>query len=84
ILLSAMVRFHVYDPRILRRVLFFVGEVKQHIETGEVLIVVNSGLGLLLLEGVYFANRLYEVIHEFLFCFTKSDLLENVRPGASF
>ena len=79
-----MVRFDVYDPRILRRVFFFMGEVEQHIETGEVLIVVNSGLGLLLLEDIYFANRLYEVVYEFLFSFTKSDFRKTARPGASF
>ena len=68
-------RFDVYNPCILRRVFFLVGEVEQHIETGEVLVVLDHSLSLLLLEDIYLANRLDEGVYEFLLRFTKNDAL---------
>ena len=84
LLLSAIVEFDVCNPRILRCLFFFLREVKQHIETGEVLVIVDSGLGLLLLEDVYFAYSLYEVVYEFLFLLTKLDFRNGVLPAMPF
>jgi hypothetical protein len=47
--LLAMVGFNVRDPCIFRRVLFYMGEVEQQIETGKIRISLNDGLRLLVL-----------------------------------
>ena len=79
-----MVGFDVCNPCIFRRVLFFLGEVEQNIETREVLVILNGGLSLLLLKKRYFTNCFQKVVNQLLLCFTKADVREAARLLAPF
>jgi hypothetical protein len=58
---SATVGFDMRNPCIFRRVFFSLGEVEQHIETGEVLVILNGSLSLLLLKQCYLTNCFQKV-----------------------
>jgi len=44
------------DPRILRVIFLFLGEVQQHIEAGEILVAFNHGVRLLVLQHIQLVN----------------------------
>ena len=79
--------FHVLDPCIFRIVLFLLCVSKQHVETREVLVIVDHRPRLLSVEDGQLVDSLQEHICEFLFFFTKPnfryvDPRTPVLPGA--
>ena len=54
------------NPGIFCRVLFFLGAVEQQVEAGEVLIVLDGRLGLLLLKSVYLVNGVEEIEYSWM------------------
>jgi hypothetical protein len=76
------VGFNVLNPCIFGIVLPLLCELKQHVETGEVLVMLDYSSGLFSVKDSQLVDRRQEPIREVLFFFTKPNL-RDVSPRTS-